>query len=118
MDNNEKDGSTTAPHDTNDAQFDGDYPVKSGTTWVFTNDLTPHDIDNDGSIELPLGSTTNDYTRAHVVMRTANHEMGHSVGISPHCSDTTCAMYGGINNYNRHGHFCNTCRAKILIHNN
>ena len=122
LDNNEKDGNATTPHDTNDADFDGDYPEKSGVTWVFTNDLTPHNIDNDGSIELPLAadvnSIVNDYTKAHVVMRTVNHEMGHSVGISPHCWDTTCAMYGGINNYNRHGHFCNTCRGKILIHNN
>ena len=114
----ENDGNANAPNDDADAVLDGDYPVQSGGVWNFSQNFSPHDIDDDGSIELPLGSTTNDYTRAHVVMRTANHEMGHSVGISPHCSDTTCAMYGGINNYNRHGHFCNTCRAKILIHNN
>jgi len=60
----------------------------------------------------------NDYDKDHIVMRTATHEMGHSVGISSHCSDNTCAMFGGINNYNRHGHFCNNCRGTILIHNN
>ena len=122
LDNNEKDGSTTAPHDDGDSSFDGDYPVTSGGGWDFTKTLTAHDIDNDGSIELPLAATvggiTNDYTRAHVVMRTSNHEMGHSVGKSGHCIDITCAMYGGIPNYNRHGHFCNVCRSVIRIHNN
>jgi hypothetical protein len=123
---NEKDGSATAPHDDGDTDFDGDYPVKSGGGWEFTHDLTPHDIDNDGSIELPLvakvSDIINDYTKAHVVMRTVNHEMGHSTGISGpfngHCSDITCAMFRGIPNYNRHGHFCNGCRAMIRIHNN
>jgi hypothetical protein len=122
----EQDGSANPPHDDGDAQFDGDYPVKSGVTWEFTHDLSPHDIDNDGSIELPAVAAVNDivteYSRAHVVMRTATHEMGHSVGISGpysgHCSDSTCLMYMVVPNYDRHGHFCDSCRGMIYIHNN
>ncbi len=126
LDPNEKNGNTSAPHDDGDANFDGDYPVWTGTAWEFTHDLSPHDIDNDGSIELPfaasVGTITNDYTKDHVVMRTANHEMGHSVGINGsfggHCNDSTCCMYHSSPNYERHGHFCNNCRAMIYIHNN
>ncbi len=127
LDDTEKDGSTNAPTDDGDDDFDGDYPVKSGSTWEFTHDLSPHDIDNDGSIEVPLVTTVsgiiNDYTKAHVVMRTSTHEMGHSVGIAypdhgGHCEDSTCVMYYLVNHYNRHGHFCNDCRGKIRIHNN
>ncbi|MHC4648594.1 MAG: hypothetical protein ACYTBJ_24320, partial [Planctomycetota bacterium] len=126
LDPDEKDGNASAPHDDGDGDFDGDYAVKSGGSWDFSKDLTAHDIDNDSSVELPLvakvSDIINDYSKTHVVMRTCNHEMGHSVGITypitGHCADITCAMYGGIPNYNRHGHFCNGCRGKIRIHNN
>jgi hypothetical protein len=117
----ERDGSASGVHDDGDNDFDGDYPVQD-SPWKWDEDLSPHDIDNDGKFELPLvpkvSDIINDYSRAHVVMRTCNHEMGHSVGKSGHCGDITCAMYGGIPNYNRHGHFCNGCRSVIRIHNN
>ena len=123
-----QDGSATAPHDDGDGDFDGDYPVKAPERWEFDHDLTPHDVDNDGKIELPLVAQvsdilpTNEYDKPHVVMHTVTHEMGHSVGITypirgGHCADPTCAMYYLVPNYNRHGHFCNDCRSRIYIHN-
>lgn len=119
LDSNENDGIATAPHDNSDGDLDGDYPVKSGSSWVFTNDWNPHDIDADGKIEWPLGDTAGDYTKAHVVMRTVTHEMGHAVGIEMNaCLDNTCAMREMGPNYDRHGHFCETCRTLIFIHNN
>lgn len=128
LDGNEKDGNTTAPHDDGDNDFDGDYPVKSGASWVFTHDLTAHDIDGDGNIELPLRAKVSDiqtgyeYSKSDVVQHVSTHEMGHSTGISGpyggHCNTSTCLMYQYAPDYNRDGHFCNTCRGMIRIHNN
>jgi hypothetical protein len=126
LDDNEKDGDTSAPHDDGDNEFDGDYPVKSGSGWEFNHHLSPHDIDNDGDIELSLAasvsSITYEYSKDQVVKHVITHEMGHAVGISGpfggHCNTDTCVMYQFPIDYNRDGHLCDDCRAQIYIHNN
>ncbi|MGD8500282.1 MAG: hypothetical protein PVJ86_06525 [Phycisphaerales bacterium] len=127
LDANEKDGNTSAPHDDGDNDFDGDYPVKDGATWNWSQDLSPHDIDNDGLVELPRKAqvpvSTDEYTKAQVVRHTVTHEMGHATGISGpypggHCNESTCLMYQYSNNWNRDGHFCDDCRGMIRVHNN
>lgn len=126
LDSNEKDGAATAPSDDGDTAFDGDYPIKSGATWDWSQELSPHDIDNDGEVELPRDNQVPtdpdfEYTKAEVVRDTITHEMGHAVGIvgqfNGHCDDPTCLMYRYSNNWSRDGHFCNDCRGMILIHN-
>jgi len=121
LDNNEQDANDTAPYDDGDEDFDGDYPVQSGGVWNFWKNLSPHDINRNGEIELPLAADVNsivyEYEKADVVRHVITHEMGHSVGIENHCTSTTCVMYEIAINYERDGHFCNICRATIFIHN-
>ncbi len=127
LDANEKDGATSPPTDDGDNDFDGDYPVKDAP-WEWNHDLSPMDIDNDGLVELPMDNEVpvpgdDEYTKAEVVRHTITHEMGHAVGITypqhdGHCEDETCVMYYLSPNWQRDGHFCDDCRAKILIHNN
>jgi hypothetical protein len=127
LDGNEKDGNTTSPYDDGDNDFDGDYPVKSGSFWDYNQDLSPRDINKNGLVELPgyaqvPVSSYDEYTKAQVVQQAVTHEMGHAVGINGsyggHCDDDTCLMYRISINWSRDGHFCNDCKAMILIHNN
>jgi len=91
-------------------------------------DLNPHDIDNDGLVELPRKAqvpvSTDEYTKAQVVRHTITHEMGHAVGCCSfypgqdyHCNEPTCVMYKASINWSRDGHFCNECKGTIYIHN-
>ena len=126
---NEKDGNTNAPYDDEDDEFDGDYPVKSGSFWDYNQQLSPMDIDHDDLVELPSRAkvsdilTSDEYTKTQVVRHVTTHEMGHAVGIhgeeeGGHCDNETCLMYQWTNNWSRDGHLCSHCRAMILIHNN
>lgn len=89
----------------------------AGGTYDFSKDLNPHDIDDNGKVELGGG----EYTKSQVVRHTITHEVGHGVGINGphggHCNDSTCLMYKYSNNWGRDGHLCNACRAMIRIHN-
>jgi len=122
----EKDGSTSPPPDDADGVLDGDHVVPNGATWNWGQDLNPMDIDNNSKVELPRASVVpvnaaDESTKAQVVQHTITHEMGHGVGINGpfggHCDDNTCLNAQSPENWRRDGHFCNDCRAMILIHN-
>jgi hypothetical protein len=129
LDNNEKDGNTTPPYDSNDDCFDGDYPVKGSPHWDFNQDLSPMDINNNGKIECPMYSqipisSSDEYTKDQVVHCITTHETGHAVGIhgeiinSGNCTTPGCIMTFQVDNYDPNEDFCDTCKAMILIHNN
>ena len=127
LDANENDSTNSPPSDDADGAFDGDYPVVSGGSWSWSEDLSPFDIDADGKVELPRDNEVpvpadDEYTKEQVVRHTITHEMGHACGINgpwaSHCNDPTCLMYQFSNNWKRDGHFCNDCRDQLRIHNN
>ena len=118
----QKPGPGAAPNDDSDGNIDGDHPLQGGASWNWAQDLSAHDIDNDGKVELPRNNevpvpAANEYTEAQAVRHTITHEMGHAVGTG-HCNVDTCLMYHTSINWSRDGHFSNNCRGMILIHNN
>jgi hypothetical protein len=88
----------------------------------YNQQLTAFDIDNNGSVELPIAGDPNsfdrnyEYTKAQVLKHTVTHEMGHAVGMS-HNSDSTCVMYEYSNNWSRDGKFSNYATVQMSIHN-
>ena len=122
LDGNEDDGATSTPNDDADGLLDGDHAVPA-SPWDWGQDVSVHDIDNDGLVELPLYaqvpvSSSDEYSKAQVVKHTITHEMGHALGKLGHCQDDTCVMYMLSNNWKRENHLCTTCRATMRIHNN
>ena len=124
LDTNEDDGpGGSFPADDGDGQIDGDHVVPSGGSYDWNQELADDDIDDDGKVELPRCNNTpvnesDEYTKAQVLTLIITHEMGHGAGKIGHCGDSTCLMYQSTINWKRDGHFCNTCRGVLRIHNN
>lgn len=98
--------------------LDGDRVVQGS----FTQALTPLDIDADGLVELPVVADSAqidarfEYTRAHVLMHTITHEVGHALGMK-HNSDASSLMFEQTPNWSRSGRLSLDSKARIQIHN-
>ncbi len=108
--------------------LDGDHYAKG--IWHPSNpvvqlDLSVHDIDNNGSVELPLLGTgpavppgTVQYLKPDVLMHVITHEIGHAIGVpGSHLFDPTGVMYYESNNWSRAKHFSHQADADIQVWN-
>jgi hypothetical protein len=87
------------PGDSPNQTWDGDQRTLKPTgpnEWIY--DLTPFDLDNDGSIELPaisnpdaVGSAT-EYNKQQALLFVITHEVGHALGGPSHSDVSTCLM--------------------------
>ena len=121
LDAHERDGVATGAQvpDDGDGVLDGDHlSIALAATTAFYSvawnaDLSVYDADNDGQVQVG----TNEYTMAQVTLHVLTHEMGHGVGIGPHCNDATCLMYSETPNWDRQDHLCPRCQGLLRIHN-
>jgi hypothetical protein len=112
--------------------WDGDYlNIADWTGHAGTQqDLSPHDIDNDGSntVELPVQLYVDSlatpvpsdvqYLRQQVIMHTITHEIAHAVGVpDTHLFDPRGVMYYLSNNWKRAGYFSFQADADIVLWN-
>jgi hypothetical protein len=67
-------------------------------------------------VELPVGNSSNRYTKAQVLKHTITHEILHSIGAG-HSQDSTCVMYEYSNDWSRDGNIGNYAKGQIKIHN-
>jgi hypothetical protein len=132
LDANERNGTSGAndPGDDGDGDLDGDHLfLDASNHYAVNRDLGPFDHDGDDLVwtsaffEDPAAAgvpaeVRNEYAKNIVIRHLITHEIGHGVGIGPHCNDATCVMYQWTMGWHRDGHFCNVCRGRILIHNN
>ena len=87
----------------------------------FAQQLTAFDVNNNGSVELPLVTsvvpgTTPEYTRQQVLKHTLTHELGHAVGLD-HTADATCLMYQYSVDWKRDGTLSSLAQSQLKIHN-
>ncbi|MBT8369711.1 MAG: thrombospondin type 3 repeat-containing protein, partial [Deltaproteobacteria bacterium] len=86
------------------------------------------DAEGDGRVENPIVTDSavldknkldsGEYSLQQVQLHTVLHEMGHAVGMdAQHTSDPSCLMYKDPINWDRAGHFSDSARSQILIHN-
>jgi len=102
---------------TKDGKIQGDYPVRGMTDlWSYTEELSPFDVNKNGLMELPLGSS-DEYHIWQVIKHVATHELGHNIGIKIHTSDPNCVMFEQSNNFLRDGYFSPDAAVLIQIHN-
>ena len=98
--------------------LDGDLVVPN----AFGRDLSAFDIDNDGLVELPVVNDPQqipahvEYSKAHVLMHTITHEVGHAIGMN-HNQDAACLMYEQTPNWSRAHCLSPSSKAEIQIHN-
>jgi len=128
LDANERDGGGD-PFDDGDGDLDGDRLfLDAANHYAVNRALSPFDHDGDDLVwtsaffEDPIAAgvsaaVAGEYSKAVVTRHLITHEMGHGVGIGPHCNDASCLMYQWSMGWHRDGHFCDTCRSRILIHN-
>jgi hypothetical protein len=102
--------------------WDGDHYVdQSPLNYGF--ELTVHDIDNNGYVELPLVSNPAsinqlyEYTKAQVLKSTITHELGHAIGMA-HTGESACIMYLYSINWSRDNTFSCAAIKRMRIHNN
>jgi len=106
----------------------GDYLDRNS----FAADMTALDVNNDGCVELPPATdptlltpcdphadvaSGQQATKRMVIRSLVTHELGHSVGITPHSGDFTDAMFMYTINWTRYDHFSPESAAKVNIHN-
>jgi len=121
LDAHERDGVATGEQvpDDGDGVLDGDHlsiALAAATAFhsvAWNADLSVYDADNDGQVQVGA----NEYTMAQVTLHVLTHEMGHGVGIGPHCNDVTCLMYSETPNWDRQDHLCPRCQGLLRIHN-
>jgi hypothetical protein len=83
--------------------------------------LSVFDVNGNGMVENPEvtdpANMTKQYIPDELQRHTIIHEMGHGTGVKGHTSDDKCVMYNDSPDWDRAGHFGDTARAQIKIHN-
>jgi hypothetical protein len=109
--------------------LDGDHAVKkedpedpNQEVWVYDQQLTTFDIDNDGYVELPVETivpvTGIEYTRNQVLKHTITHEIGHAIGMH-HSTTGSDLMYEWTTSWDKDGDsggFSDDALAEVKIH--
>ena len=116
------------PGDNENGLWDGDHRLSTYEEWASSGKLNPFDVDGDGFIELPFKSDPLnadpgvlnpdfEYTKAHVLMHTITHEVGHAIGVADHTDVDKCLMYRYSNNYKRADYLSNWFRSMLRVNN-
>jgi hypothetical protein len=97
--------------------------IVASPPWGFDGDLSPHDINNNDFMELPVATIfppnpDDEHNLAQVLKHVTTHELGHAIGITLHTQDPACLMYQYTSNWIRDRNFSQEATQLIRMNNN